>query len=310
MNNYFIGMDGGGTKTAVSMLDDEGRLVFSDTFGPSNLLNGKEFEETVNAVIKSLTGIIKQQTREKAVLEIMSGFAGISSNDHEDRFRSTVKRSLLGRDITAGSLIILSDALLALEVYFPNGPGLLLISGTGSICYGKDKDGKIFRTGGFGYLIDDLGSGYWFGKEAVRAALYSRFHYNEKSVLEELVFKHFSISQPGELLDLIYKNNSKMIMSSASELVFKAAEHVCPLAEKIIAKGADELVYLVINCSELIGNSSPCVMLHGSVFKQEVLSERIRKQLQDKMNVYLSEKRIDLEAANLIYERSLDQKEP
>jgi N-acetylglucosamine kinase-like BadF-type ATPase len=306
---YFAGIDGGGTKTNVSVLDQEGKLVFTKTFGPSNLLNGTEFEESIGSMFKALIAALKDQTRDKILLNIYAGFAGTSSNEPESRFRAAGKRSLLGHDITLGSVTVISDALLALNVYYPHKPGLLLISGTGSICYGKDESGEIFRTGGFGYLIDDHGSGYWFGKEAVRAALYSKFHYGEKSILEEMVFRHFSVSDPSEIYDLIYKNNSKMLIASASELVFNARKEGCPAADKIIHKGADELVYLVQNCSKLIGGKSPCVVLHGSVFKQEQLVEMVRKKLIEYMNVYISDKRIDLEAANQLYENFLNQKD-
>jgi len=309
LNKYYIGIDGGGTKTNVSVLNPEGKVVFSSTFGPSNLLNGTEFEESITTMFKALIPVIKELTRDKILLNIYAGFAGTSSDEPEARFKAAGKKSLLGHDISIESVTVISDAQLALNVYYPHKPGLLLISGTGSICYGKDENGGIFRTGGFGYLIDDHGSGYWFGKEAVKAAFYSRFHYGEKSVLEEMVFRHFSITETSEIYDLIYKNNSKMIIASASELVFNAHKEGCPIADKIIHKGADELVYLVQNCSKLIGGKSPCVVLHGSVFKQEYLVELVKKKLIEYMNVYISDKRIDMEAANQLYEKFLNQKD-
>jgi len=309
LNKYFIGIDGGGTKTNVSAVSSEGKLVFTGTFGPSNLLNGNEFEESTVSMFKAVIPVLKELTRDKILLYFYAGFAGTSSNDTASRFAAVYKKSLLGLDINVENVSIISDALLALNVYYPHKPGLLLISGTGSICYGKDESGNIFRTGGFGYLIDDHGSGYWFGREAIRAAMYSHFHHGEKSVLEEMVFRHFSISDPSEIYDLIYKNNSKMIIASASELVFSAAKEGCTIADRIIHKGADELVYLVQNCSKLISGKSPCVVLHGSVFKQEALVEQVRKKLIEQMNVYISDKRIDLEAANQIYEKFMNQKD-
>jgi len=290
-------------------VSSEGKLVFTGTFGPSNLLNGTEFEESMVTMFRAIIPVLKDITRDKIVLYFYAGFAGTSSNDTDSRFTAVSKKSLLGLDITVDNTDLISDALLALNVYYPHKAGLLLISGTGSICYGKDENGKIFRTGGFGYLIDDHGSGYWFGKEAIKAAMYSHYHYGEKSLLEDMVFRHFSIKDPQEVYDLIYKNNSKMIIASASELVFNAFKEGCPVAEKIIHKGADELVYLVLNCSKLINGRSPCVVLHGSVFKQEILIEFVKKKLIELMNVYLSDKRIDLEAANQIYEKYLNQKE-
>ncbi|MBU4485482.1 MAG: hypothetical protein KKD38_01010 [Candidatus Delongbacteria bacterium] len=305
----FIGIDGGGTKTNVSVLDTEGRLIFSDSFGPSNLLNGADFDDNLSILFKDICSSLKDSFRGKTLLNISAGFAGTSSNNPEVKFRSVQKKSCLGYDVALENLSIMSDALLALNAYFPNKPGLLLISGTGSICYGKDEDGKIFRTGGFGYLIDDGGSGLWFGKEAVKAALYSHHHYNEKSILEEMVFDYFRIKDPAEIYDIIYKSDSKTLISTAAELVFKAHEEECKIADKIIQKGAEELVYLVKNCSKLIKDKAPCVVLHGSVFKQEYLVELIKKKLIEYMNIYISDKRIDLEAANILLENYLRSKD-
>ena len=49
--------------------------------------------------------------------------------------------------------------------------GIALISGTGSVAWGRTPDGRTARAGGWGYLLGDEGSGYWVGRQAVRHAL-------------------------------------------------------------------------------------------------------------------------------------------
>lgn len=308
-NKAFVGIDGGGTKTNVSVLDIHGKLIFSNTYGPSNMLNRTEFEESLSSVFKDLNSSLKDLYRDKIILNIYAGFAGTSSSDAEARFTNIIKKANLGYDISTEKVQIISDALLALNIYFPNKPGLLLISGTGSICYGKNENGKIFRTGGFGYLIDDGGSGFWFGKEAIKAALFSHYHFGQKSILEDMVFDYFRIKEPAEIYDIIYKSDSKILISTAAELIFRAHQEGCSIADKIIHKGADELIYLVKNCSKLINDKAPYVVLHGSVFKQDYLVDLIKKKISDDMNIYISDKRIDLEAANLLLENYLGSKD-
>lgn len=304
MNTIYTGIDGGGTKTSVTALDEEGRVIFSHIYGPSNFLNGSEFENTVFLLFRDLFIKIKELNRSGSQIKIKAGFAGISSGECEQRLVRTFKKASLGYDVSLGSFSLESDALLALKVYFDKKPGLLLISGTGSICYGKDKEGKIFRTGGFGYLIDDAGSGFWFGKEAVKAALTSFYHPGSKTVLEDMVKKHYGIEEIDEIFNLIYRKDPRSVVSYASELVFNAAGEGCPVASEILERGAEELIKLVRDCSELIGGSSPCVVLHGSVFRQESLVDIIRKDLSDDMNVYISDKKIDLEAAGLLLDKA------
>lgn len=304
MQTIYTGIDGGGTKTSVTALDGEGRVIFSHVYGPSNFLNGSEFEDTMFLLFRDLFIKIKDIYRSGSEINIRAGFAGISSGECENRLVEIFKKASLGYDVSHGSFSIESDALLALNVYFDKKPGLLLISGTGSICYGKDKEGKIFRTGGFGYLIDDAGSGFWFGKEAVKAALSSHYHPDSKTVLEDMVKKHYGIDNIDEIFSLIYRKDPRSVVSSAAELVFIAAEEGCRIADEIIERGAGELIKLVRDCSKLIGGSSPCVVLHGSVFKQESFVDIIRKDLSSDMNVYISDKRIDLEAACLLLDKA------
>lgn len=306
MQNIYAGIDGGGTKTSVSALDENGRVIFSHIYGPSNFLNGIEFEETMFLLFRDLFIRIKDLYCSRTEIKIMAGFAGISSGECEKRFVETFKKASLGYDVLLGSFSLESDALLALNVYFDKKPGLLLISGTGSICYGKDKEGQMFRTGGFGYLIDDAGSGFWFGKQAVKAALSSHYHPGSKTVLEDMVKDHYSIENIDELFNLIYKSDPRSVISSASELIFKADAEGCPIAGKIVENGSKELIKLIRDCSELTAGSSTCAVLHGSVFKQEKLVGILRKDLENELNVYISDKRIDLEAAGLMLDKNLE----
>ena len=176
----FIGIDGGGTKTNVSALDINNNLLLSETFGATNLMTGTEFEDNLLILFKELISTLRKNVTARFEFYISGGFSGISTkNRSEKRFQDIVKRATLGQGIAVATLEFGSDALLALNVYFPNKPGLLLISGTGSVCFGKDKAGNIFNTGGFGHLIDDGGSGQWFGKQAIKLALNSCFHHDE-----------------------------------------------------------------------------------------------------------------------------------
>ena len=163
----FVGIDGGGTKTNVSALDVHNNLLFSETLGATNLMNGTEFEDNLLILLKKFVSNLKKNITAKYELYISSGFAGISiKNNSEKRFQDILTRATIGQNITVKTAEFGSDALLALNVYFPDKPGLLLISGTGSICFGKDAKGNVFNTGGFGYMIDDGGSGHWFVKQS------------------------------------------------------------------------------------------------------------------------------------------------
>ena len=301
MNKVYAGIDGGGTKTAISILDSDGKLLYRNTGGPSSLTNGSEFENATVSVLREAFAALREIYKTKIVFSVVAGYAGTNTEDYTLRFSNAFKKASLGYDIEPGSFKIISDAHLALDVYFQAGPGLLLVSGTGSICYGKNENGDVFYSGGFGYLIDDAGSGFWFGKQAVKAALLSGQGTGKKTILEEMTRSHFKISKTEELISEIYCPDHRTLISSASRLVFDAAEKGCAISQSIIEEGALALSELALQCNRLIGNSSSCVVLHGSVFKQDILVHHLKKRLGDTMNIYLSDKDIDLEAAGIIY---------
>ncbi len=300
MNKVYAGIDGGGTKTAISILDSSGKTVYRKTAGPSSLINGTEFEtSTVNLLIDAFAAISDVYPAGFAI-DVLAGYAGTNTEDHTLRFVNAFKQASSGFDIRQGSIKVVSDAHLALDIYFPEGPGLLLISGTGSICYGKNKKGDVFHSGGFGYLIDDAGSGFWFGKQAVRASLMAWQGTGEKTVLEELVRSYYKIGRTEELISAVYCPDHRNVIASASKLVFDAAEKGCAVSMGIIEKGAVALSELALQCDRLTGNSSSCVVLHGSVFSQELLADCVKKRMDRFKNVRLSDREIDLEAAKIL----------
>ena len=73
-----------------------------------------------------------------------------------------------GRDIVAEILPtpieVVGDMLIALEAAFDSGPGVIVIAGTGSIAYGRNRQGTTVRAGGWGFAIGDEGSAHWIGR--------------------------------------------------------------------------------------------------------------------------------------------------
>src|SRR5438046_6075315 len=91
--------------------------------------------------------------------------------------------------IVAGDIEVVGDVEIAFEDAFGDGPGVLVIAGTGSIAYGRNSEGAIARAGGWGHAISDEGSGYWIGVESVRAALQTRDREGVSELLRELMDK-------------------------------------------------------------------------------------------------------------------------
>jgi glucosamine kinase len=157
----YLGIDGGGSKTAFLLVDEYYNEICHLHSGASNHLSvGNE------AARESIAQGLSQLTERPDI--ICAGFAGAGRPDSVS-FYKEVLHSL----VPEAQVIIESDAFISSIGAIGIDPGILLIAGTGSIVIGRDKDRTMFRVGGWGPYFGDEGSGFWIGREAVRAALRS-----------------------------------------------------------------------------------------------------------------------------------------
>jgi glucosamine kinase len=162
---YFLGIDGGGTKTLCAV-GDESRTLATATAGPSNVLRVGEAQarESLHQSVRqacAAAGITLQQVAETVV-----GAAGAARPEVAE----IVRRALA--EILPSPIRVVADMQIALEAAFNGGPGVVVIAGTGSIAYGRDADGNTARAGGWGFAISDEGSAHWIGRAAAAALVH------------------------------------------------------------------------------------------------------------------------------------------
>jgi N-acetylglucosamine kinase-like BadF-type ATPase len=87
-------------------------------------------------------------------------------------------KSILG-EIVSGEINVVGDNIIALHAAFGSGPGVIVISGTGSICFGRNDKGATARAGGWGFAISDEGSGHWIGRRACAEVVRAVFESEE-----------------------------------------------------------------------------------------------------------------------------------
>jgi glucosamine kinase len=157
----YLGIDGGGSKTAFLLVDEYYNEICHVQSGPSNYLSVGP-----DAAREAIAQGIAQLTEQPGI--VCAGFAGAGRPDGV-----TFYKELLRTLIPGSQVINESDAFIASIGAIGIDPGVLLIAGTGSIVIGRDKDRSMFRVGGWGPYFGDEGSGFWIGREAIRAALRS-----------------------------------------------------------------------------------------------------------------------------------------
>ena len=157
----YLGIDGGGSKTAFLLVDEYYNEISHLHTGPSNHLSiGND------AAREAIARGISQLSERPDI--ICAGFAG-AGRPESVNFYKEVLHSI----VPEAQVIIESDAFISSIGAIGIDPGILLIAGTGSIVIGRDKDRAMFRVGGWGPYFGDEGSGFWIGREAIRAALRS-----------------------------------------------------------------------------------------------------------------------------------------
>jgi len=162
---YVIGIDGGGTRTTVAVADIAGREVLRRA-GPAGLVDPRAPVATVGVLVSIVRQAVREAGFEGAAAAFCAGLAGVG----DPAARQVVQQALSDSGVAARVLVV-CDGEIALDGCFGGGPGILLIAGTGSIAHGRGEDGRTDRSGGWGMILGDEGSGYAIGRAAMTAAL-------------------------------------------------------------------------------------------------------------------------------------------
>jgi N-acetylglucosamine kinase-like BadF-type ATPase len=265
--HHVIGIDAGGTKTHGLLADETGRIV-GEAVGPgANISTGGEL-----AVEKALHQVIDDvlANRDIAPAVIAIGMAGV---ERPDDF--SVVNAILHRIARRTRTVVVNDALIALVAGAGDGPGVVLVAGTGSIAFGRNRDNRAARAGGWGYILADEGSGYWIGRQALTAVMREFDGRGPATALTPAILAHLQIGGPIEIGPRVYHGELPLVSIAAlAPLVGHAAESGDPLAADIISRAAAELCQAaaaVVRQLQMGGDAFPC-LLSGGIFGIQLLA--------------------------------------
>jgi len=168
---YYLGIDGGGTKTRC-VLGDETTVLAKAMTGGSNIIRLGETQarEALHTAMHQVC--VTARISPDQIGAICIGVAGASIPEIAAKIRGILAE--LTPEIAFPNIEVVGDAVIALEAAFGVGPGVIAIAGTGSIVYGRDAAGHTARAGGWGFAVSDEGSGHWIGRRAISAILNAR----------------------------------------------------------------------------------------------------------------------------------------
>jgi N-acetylglucosamine kinase-like BadF-type ATPase len=231
---HVLGIDAGGTKTVCQLADEQGTLVSEARAGGANLQAAGELhvEKVIHDVMEEAIG-----DRDIVPAAICLGIAGVDRAED-----STIVRGLMRRIGFKARTLVVNDALVALEAGAPGAPGVVIISGTGSIAYGRNQQNQGARAGGWGHVLGDEGSGYWIGRAALRAVLREADRRGPRTALTPLLLRHFGVSEAQNLIHEVYQSKLRpAAIGALAQCVQAAFTEGDNAAQGILRAAADEL---------------------------------------------------------------------
>ena len=277
--DYLIGFDCGATKTECGVADINGKILYTTTGGAANyLVTGAD--GTASIILSLLNDCIRNFNADYSDIEyIVIGAAGAGRKDDAEKLESSLHEIFSADGIKIKSLKVVSDAQIALKGAFPNEAGCILIAGTGSIIYGKDENENIHRTGGFGRLLGDEGSGYSIGRKGLQAAAKYFDGRGDETLIVKIIEEKYSINSADELITKVYKENFDI--ASIAEVVIIAAENEDQIAHKILLEESEELIHHISTMMKKMDTIDLRVSFAGSLISNKnIYSDMLRNKIK------------------------------
>lgn len=277
----FLGIDGGGTRTRAFLVDSSGQQT---AFGEAGLTNPNHTTpEQVRANLEAAinAACAKASVGPQACVSVFFGIAGVTTEDGRAYFRNL----LVDCGFTQAAIGVDHDIRIALAGGLGGRPGIALIVGTGSSCYGRDAEGRTWQTGGWEALISDEGSGYYLGREAMSVAARMADGRDPDSILRNRVFSWLGITRIADILPRVHDQGlTRSEIAAFAPQVIELAEQGDAAAISILERGALLLAELVAaNHHRLPTGPLPEVVLTGglgvakSLYRQKIKSAILAK---------------------------------
>ena len=233
---FFLGIDGGGTRTSC-LIGDEKSVLGSGSAGASNVLRVGEAAART-ALVEAIHKACEATKIDPAeISRTCVGAAGGARPEVADAVRRIVAETV------SGHVEIVGDMVIALHAAFGEGPGMVVIAGTGSIAYGRDGAGKVVRAGGWGFAVSDEGSGHWIGRAAVSAALRDADQREDMSPLLQAIMRVWNVENRDAMV-LAANASPAPDFAALFPAVLAAANTGDGLAASVLRRAGSELATL------------------------------------------------------------------
>lgn len=270
--SLYLGIEGGGTRTVALLTDTRGTLIQRVETGPANWrLVGPD------GLLKQLRQLARQFPNPVAVA---IGLAGVRGDD--DRVKVRQVAAHVWPDIPIHTCHDLETALWAAGGSPEKMPRVIVLSGTGSCCYGRSPAGQTVKIGGWGHILGDKGSGYEVGLRALKAVVFYLDRDGAWTRLGRRILRATQLNDPEQLIAWVQSASKDQIAALAVE-VFASAKERDAIARDILVGAAHVLAKDAVACAKRLAPKRGPVefVFAGSVLqKQPKFAAHVRRAIK------------------------------
>jgi len=269
----FLGVDGGQTGTSALIGDESGRVLGAGGGGPCNHAGAVEGrQKLVRAVSDSVAAACAEAGLDPRAVRFAAACFGMSGGPED-------KQAILRQILPADVVVVTDDAVIALAGATAGEPGIVTIAGTGSIAFGRNAAGRTARTGGWGYIFGDEGSGFDIARQALRAALRAEEGWGPPTALVRALLAATGSPDANGALHRFYTPDwPRSRVAALAPLVDEAAMAGDAVAHDILHNAGQQLAVLTAAVRQQLWKpGEPArVAWTGGVFRSRILLERYR----------------------------------
>ena len=286
----FAGIDGGGTTTRAVIADQEGKILGLGIAEPSSLGATSPSQRSKNIALAIQSALDPGGLEPSALTSLFLGVASVITEADCEAILEAVNELPSGRPKYVG---VDHDIRIALEGGLAGREGIALISGTGSSCYGRRKDGRSWQSGGWEYLLDDAGSGYALAIQGLRAVVRAVDGRSAETRLTTVMLETLDIHHVPDLVRRLHFGGlsghsepmSKTEIASLAPLVLLAAEQGDEVAQQILRQAIGELATMVQTVSRKLEFSTggPEIICAGSIANCEAIHQPLCEAICERL---------------------------
>ncbi|MGA8145474.1 MAG: BadF/BadG/BcrA/BcrD ATPase family protein [Candidatus Acidiferrales bacterium] len=274
---YFLGLDGGGTKTDCVLVDSTGKTLARSTAGASNPIRAGYAKAWFT--LSDAADVVLEHHRIKAG-DIRGIYAGIGGAGREVVARRIA--AFLENAFPKATVSVTTDLAITLQAAVGDGEGIILVIGTGSAAYGRDSSGETARAGGRGPWFSDEGSAFDIGRRALAAVVRAEEHRGPGTALSERALKWLGCAEWNRVLDWVVKNPDD-VFPRIFPLVAELGDQGDPVCRTILseaAKSLSELAASVMARLKMTDREVPIAKAGGTVGRSKFFDAAIDEELK------------------------------